>query len=784
MKKIFVLLYTCCATLGVLAQTNTERLIDFKHRFLKPKAQADAGPAVDSLRTLHLMIAGNVYQTEKHINYCYNADNGTYNFRNELKYIQPVLSLGDLTLANLKTSFGGDVYNMFSAPDEFALAMKYAGINAVMHANLHTANVDRATFQRTRELMNTFEMRYTGAFSDNFQRLGNYPLMIEKKGFRIAILNYGTMDNRPDVSGNFYINEIDKDQIQQDFRMVYANKPDFTIVYFDWGAEQQDIPSFTQIELARFCFQQGADLVVGTNPNAPMRLDYVNYYRNGAYKEGIVAYSLGNLVGSNQEIRNRNGYVIDMELKKNNYTGETGVGDWGVIPVYTYYDTLSTPGKTRVYSMPCSAVENGDIFTSLPYIEKRRVINSAYEVRKLLGATADEIQYNLTEMVANNVMETIDLTNAAWNNKYAPKRAKEVKPTNAPVLPATAQGSNNPPSISKIYGDAPVVAADNSYQAEQKKENRYEEEKKKAEQVFENKIPTKYNKPTSTNNKNLTTGNEPTTGTGQTTNQPNNTTTTQQPGSVSGIGTSAPVATNGSQQQQTQTKEQPTPTQSTQQKQQNEQTLPVTAEKQPSAQTNQASATQQATPTQQNAPVQKNQSENNTATTEQALQTKQTEQTTQQNIKTEQATQTLPNTTTPQTAPIKKEEEVTASAKETKRPEAEQISVNSKQSEEISAGTSIAKTEVKAVKDKNLRLEVDTFYRIEFYKLSKFLPLDTNYYTHLKGYEVVEDFDGFHYLLGKYRSYDECYRYWKAQIQPRYKDSRVITFIDGKRVLE
>ena len=86
-------------------------------------------------------------------------------------------------------------------------------------------------------------------------------------------------------------------------------------------------------------------------------------------------------------------------------------------------------------------------------------------------------------------------------------------------------------------------------------------------------------------------------------------------------------------------------------------------------------------------------------------------------------------------------------------------------------------------KAKNLELEVDTFYRIQFYALKTFIPLDTNYYTHLKGYEVRVEEGLYKYLLGMYRSYKECETYWKSQIQPRYKQSFIVKFIDGKRVV-
>ncbi|MCW5907819.1 MAG: CapA family protein [Chitinophagales bacterium] len=612
---------------------------------LKPKPADDQHPdAGDSLRTLKLMIAGNVYQTEKHIAYCYDKEKSTYNFRDELKYIQPILSLGDVVIANLKTSFGGDVFNMFSAPDEFALSLKYSGINTVMHANLHTANVSRSTFARTRDLMNTFNIQYTGAFADNFQRRGNYPLIINKKGFRIAVLNYGALDNRPEISGNFYINEIDKDQIEEDFRMLYPYRPDFTIVYFDWGTEKGEIPSSVQIELARFCFQQGADLILGTNPNSPMRLDYMNFYRSGQLKEGIVAYSLGNLIASTEDVRHRNGYVIDMELKKNNYTHQTTVADWGIIPVYTYYDTLTTPGKTKVLSVPCSSVEDGEILATIPYIEKRRVINGAFEVRKLLGSTADEIQYNLTERVANNVMETIDLTNAAWNNRFAQKRAKEIAPTDAPLFVATGEERGYAPSISKIYGDEPAVKKNNTDEEEREKERKYEEEKKKAEEIFTKHIPTKYDKQETTN---------------------------------------APAITD-------------------------------TGDLYP-----------------------------------------------------------------------KVKEPGAAAAKPTEaRPAEKEIVVAPKTSGQTLTPGTKKEEEIKPVENKNLKLVVDTFYRIQFYALKRHLPLDTNYYTHLKGYEVIDDGEVFRYLLGKYRSYEECYKFWKSQMQPRYKESIIVKYLDGKRIVE
>src|ERR1041385_6833869 len=187
-KKAILILFMLTGIFGVHAQETTDTLITIKQRFYRFQHHdgSDEFGKVDSFRTLHLMIAGNIYQTEKHVNYAYSEAEHRYDFKDEFKYVQPLLNLGDITLANLKTSFGNDASDMFSAPDEFALALKYSGVNALMHANLHAANIDRNAMKRTRDLIYSYDMYHTGSFTDNMQRNGNYPLIISKKGFRIA----------------------------------------------------------------------------------------------------------------------------------------------------------------------------------------------------------------------------------------------------------------------------------------------------------------------------------------------------------------------------------------------------------------------------------------------------------------------------------------------------------------------------------------------------------------------------------------------------------------------
>ena len=388
---------------------------------------------VDSFRMLHLVIGGNIYKTEAQVKQAFNKEEGKYDFNHELRYIQPVMNLGDITIANLKTSFTEDNASPYSAPDEFAVALKYSGINALMMANTNTTNIGKAELDRTHDILKQVDIIHTGAFASNIQRNGNCPMILFRKGFRIAVLNYAILPSRNSVSKDFIINTADKNLIELDMRAARMQSVDFVVVYFDWGSNMQDIPSYAQQQLARFAFEKGAGLVVGTHPNTVQYMEFLEYYYYGQPQTGLVAYSLGNMIAGDEDLRNRNGILLDVELLKNNYTGQVKLGDYGFIPIWNYYDTISKPGQTKVMALPSANVVEGDVFKGIPYIEQRRAANSAFEIRKLLGTHSDEIQYNLSDRVVNNVDETVHLINASLNNKLSIFRPNYMQSSEAPV---------------------------------------------------------------------------------------------------------------------------------------------------------------------------------------------------------------------------------------------------------------------------------------------------------------------------------------------------------------
>ncbi|HEY0262410.1 MAG TPA: CapA family protein [Chitinophagales bacterium] len=232
--------------------------------------------AKDSFRTLHIVIAGNIYKTEQQIKEAYDSTKKRYDFSHELRNIAPVLNLGDIVIAQMKTSFTGDIFSPYSAPDEFALSIKYSGINQCVLANNNTAHIDPKGLLRTQRALGVFDIQTTGAYIDQPQRSGSFPRFVERKGFKIAILNYSAMTKKPTISQGFVINQIDRAQMESDMKIARDQKADYIIVYLDWGENMQESPSSTQEGLAKFLLEQGANLIVGTFPNTVQKIDISN----------------------------------------------------------------------------------------------------------------------------------------------------------------------------------------------------------------------------------------------------------------------------------------------------------------------------------------------------------------------------------------------------------------------------------------------------------------------------------------------------------------------------
>lgn len=268
--------------------------------------------AQDTTR-VSLLFLGDIMQHDSQLAAAYSASKGTYDYSKYFQLLKPYFAEADLTIGNLEFTLGGKPfkgYPQFSAPDELAIALKEAGVNVLVTANNHSVDRRRKGLERTLRVLDSLDIAHTGTFRDSLHRADEYPLVIKKNGINLALLNYTYGTNGIPVTKPNIVNLIDTTIIRSDLRKAKQANPDAIIVFMHWGDEYQSLPNNTQKQLASFCFEHGATLVIGAHPHVLQPMEW-NRDNNQ-----LVVYSLGNFI-SGQRARYRDGgAMLEVELQK------------------------------------------------------------------------------------------------------------------------------------------------------------------------------------------------------------------------------------------------------------------------------------------------------------------------------------------------------------------------------------------------------------------------------------------------------------------------------------
>jgi poly-gamma-glutamate synthesis protein (capsule biosynthesis protein) len=257
---------------------------------------------------LSFLFAGDVMQHGGQIAGAYNKTTNSYDYDDGFKFIKPLIEEKDIAIANLEVTHAGKPYKgypQFSAPDELSKALLNAGFDILLTSNNHACDGGAIGVVRTLDILDEVGIKHTGTFRNKAERDENYPLIIEEKGIKVALLNYTFSTNGISVEAPVLINYIDSVTMKQDFAKAKKMNVDYIICSLHWGTEYESLPSSYQFFWEKFCYKQGADMIVGGHPHVlqPVQKKIVNK------KERLTIWSLGNFV-SNQRDRYKNGGLM------------------------------------------------------------------------------------------------------------------------------------------------------------------------------------------------------------------------------------------------------------------------------------------------------------------------------------------------------------------------------------------------------------------------------------------------------------------------------------------
>ena len=198
----------------------------------------------------------------------------------------------DITFANLEgpaSDQGENKRNLYSfRMDPSTIpAIKGAGFDILSLANNHIGDWGRNAFTDTLDRLKENEIAYTGGGIS--EKDAEKPTIIEKNGMKIGYLGFSDvgpdwMKATNDNAGILLANNPRFEEIIKNAK----DQVDYLVVTIHFGDEYQKKHNARQEFLAHSAINAGAKIIIGTHPHVAEDTEI--------YKNGFIAYSLGNLI--------------------------------------------------------------------------------------------------------------------------------------------------------------------------------------------------------------------------------------------------------------------------------------------------------------------------------------------------------------------------------------------------------------------------------------------------------------------------------------------------------
>ncbi len=303
--------------------------------------------------TVSFVFMGDIMGHDTQINSAYNSSTGEYEYDNCFKYVSNIFEDADFAVANLEVSLAGSPYKgypQFSSPDNLAVALKEAGVDALVTANNHCIDRRKQGLERTIDVLDSLKIPHTGTFRNAIEKEKNNALLLEKNGVKVAIINYTYGTNGIPVTAPNVVNFIDDEVIVNDIKRAKALMPDKIIAFVHWGLEYQTTQNKEQERINSLFKDNGVDVVIGSHPHVlqPIYFD----------QDHFVVFSLGNFISNQRTAPRDGGVMVRIELSKSGK--QTIVSNAGYYLTWVYTPVINN--KKEFYVLPVTPFEEDRLF--------------------------------------------------------------------------------------------------------------------------------------------------------------------------------------------------------------------------------------------------------------------------------------------------------------------------------------------------------------------------------------------------------------------------------------
>ena len=295
-----------------------------------------------------LAYVGDLLLLKDQVTSAYVEETDSYDFSAVFEYAAPYLTDADLAIGVYEgpsaggergyttSNFGDGLPLYLNFPDEFAQAVKDAGIDLVSTANNHLLDMDLEGAMRTLDVLDEVGLAHTGSYRSQEEK--DQVLIVEADGVKIAVLSYlKNINYNPveDVNTQTpYLtsimprtNNTQYDalvaQVEQDFARARESGADLIMVMAHMGTQFSHETDKFQAKWNAIFAELGADIILGDHAHAVQPIEYVG--------DALVVNCPGNF--ANSYIANDGDATALVEIYIDRDTKQ--VDGCSVIPMYT-----------------------------------------------------------------------------------------------------------------------------------------------------------------------------------------------------------------------------------------------------------------------------------------------------------------------------------------------------------------------------------------------------------------------------------------------------------------
>lgn len=268
---------------------------------------------------------------------------GEYDYTGVFMDVAHLLAEGDITALNFEGNLCGAPYGADSAPDTLIKALDRAGVDYLQLANSYSINRGLSGLSDTVTAVRASGIEPLGAYANQEEAKQEKGYKIcNVKGVRVGITAFTKgMDGLSlPADGTGCVNvlykdydstyqEVDTEGISAVLDAMKQEKPDVVIVLLHWGSEFNDTISASQKKIVTFLQEKGVDAIIGTHSHYVQKMEF------DPEAGTFVAYSLGDFFGDASRSGTEYSVILNLEITKDNETGETKVTGYNYTPIFT-----------------------------------------------------------------------------------------------------------------------------------------------------------------------------------------------------------------------------------------------------------------------------------------------------------------------------------------------------------------------------------------------------------------------------------------------------------------